>query len=115
MARILRGEIWWANLDPIRGREQAGQRPVLILSVDEFNRASGTPIAVPLTSQEPRAGFPFTMEICSVKLPKRSWVKISQVRTLDSARFGSRIAKLSDDEVQTVLDGLDEILGKVRE
>lgn len=115
MARLLRGEIWWANLDPTRGREQAGQRPVLILSVDEFNRASETPIVVPLTSQEPRAGFPFTMEIHSVKLPKRSWAKIFQVRTLDASRFGSRIAKVTDDEVQTVLDGLDELLGNVRD
>jgi len=42
VARILRGEIYWADLDPVRGREQAGLRPVLILSNDLFNRRSGT-------------------------------------------------------------------------
>ncbi|HXV82531.1 MAG TPA: type II toxin-antitoxin system PemK/MazF family toxin, partial [Candidatus Binatia bacterium] len=51
MARILRGEIRWADLNPVRGREQAGQRPVLILSQDVFNERSGTVIAVALTSQ----------------------------------------------------------------
>ena len=49
MARILRGEICWADLDPTKGREQAGQRPVLILSQDIFNDRSGTVIAVALT------------------------------------------------------------------
>ena len=59
MARILRGEIRWANLNPARGREQAGQRPVLILSQDVFNERSGTVIAVALTSQAQRAGLSF--------------------------------------------------------
>jgi mRNA interferase MazF len=46
MADILRGEIWWANLNPTRGREQSGTRPVLIISQDVFNRHSGTVIAL---------------------------------------------------------------------
>ncbi len=54
MARILRGEIRWADLNPTRGREQAGQRPVLILSNDIFNERSGTVIAVALTSDGPQ-------------------------------------------------------------
>jgi hypothetical protein len=60
MARLLkirRGDIWWADLDPTQGREQAGRRPVLILSQDVFNDRSGTVIAVAITSQEPTAGF----------------------------------------------------------
>lgn len=82
MARILRGEIRWADLNPTRGREQAGQRPVLILSQDVFNDRSGTVIAMALTSQPQRAGFPLTLELQSKGLPKKSWVKISQIRTL---------------------------------
>lgn len=58
MASILRGEIYWADLDPAQGYEQSGRRPVLILSEDVFNARSGTVIAVALTSQEPRAAFP---------------------------------------------------------
>jgi mRNA interferase MazF len=57
MARILRGEIRWADLNPVRGREQAGQCPVLIMSQDVFNERSGTVIAIALTSQLQRAGF----------------------------------------------------------
>jgi len=82
MARILRGDIVWADLNPGRGREQAGQRPVLVISHDVFNERSGTVIAVALTSQPQKAGFPLTIELSHPKLPKKSWVKISQVRTL---------------------------------
>jgi mRNA interferase MazF len=89
MARILRGDIRWADLNPARGREQAGQRPVLILSHDVFNERSGTVIAVALTSQPQRAGFPLTFELQATDLPRRSWVKISQIRTLAIERIGS--------------------------
>ena len=111
MARILRGDIVWASLDPTIGNEQSGLRPVLILSQDVFNQRSGTVIAVALTSQEPRAGFPLTYEIKNVRLPKRSWVKISQIRTLSTNRLGKKIAHISPAEIQTVIDGLTEIIG----
>src|SRR5262249_56201294 len=96
MARILRGNIYWADLNPVRGREQAGQRPVLVLSHDVFNDRSGTVIAVALTSQEPRAGFPLTVECHASGLPKRSWVKVSQIRTLAVERIGRRLPPPSD-------------------
>jgi mRNA interferase MazF len=111
VARILRGEIRWADLNPVRGREQAGQRPVLVLSHDVFNERSGTVIAVAMTSQEPRAGFPLTLESKATGLAKRSWVKISQIRTLSVDRIGRRIAHASEEELARVLQGLNEILG----
>jgi mRNA interferase MazF len=111
MAGILRGEIRWADLDPTRGHEQAGQRPVLVLSHDVFNARSGTVIAVALTSRSPRAGFPLTLELVTPRLPKRSWVKISQVRTLSTERIGKRLARASPEEIAQVLEGLNEILG----
>jgi mRNA interferase MazF len=111
MARILRGEIRWAELNPVRGREQAGRRPVLILSHDVFNERSGAVIAMALTSQEPRAGFPLTLESKAAGLAKRSWIKISQVRTLSVDRLGARLARASDEELARALDGLNEILG----
>jgi mRNA interferase MazF len=110
MARILRGEIRWADLNPVRGHEQAGQRPVLVLSHDVFNERSGTVIAVALTSQAPRAGYPLTLELTG-KLPKRSWVKISQIRTLSTERIGKRLGRASDEELARVLDGLFELVG----
>ena len=111
MARILRGEIRWADLDPTRGREQAAQRPVLILSHDVFNDRSGTVIAVALTSQEPRAGFPLTLESTASGLPKRSWIKISQIRTLAAERIGRRIARATEEELARTIEGLNEIVG----
>lgn len=110
MARVLRGEIRWADLNPIRGHEQAGRRPVLVLSHDVFNERSGTVIAVALTSQEPRAGFPVTLESKAVGLAKRSWIKISQIRTLSVDRIGARLARASEEELARVVDGLNEIL-----
>ncbi len=83
MARILRGEIRWADLNPVRGREQARLRPVLILSQDVFNERSGTVIAMALTTQAQRAGFPLTCELQDTEGIKRSWVKISQIKTLE--------------------------------
>jgi mRNA interferase MazF len=111
MARILRGDVRWAELDPVRGHEQAGRRPVLVLSHDVFNERSGTVIAVALTSQEPRAGFPLTLESKAAGLTKRSWVKMSQIRTLSVDRIGTRVARASEEELARVLDGLNEILG----
>ena len=111
MARILRGEIRWADLNPVRGREQAGQRPVLILSQDVFNERSGTVIAVALTSQPQRAGFPLTLELHIRGLPKKSWVKISQIRTLAVERIGKVIARSSPEELAQVVEGLNEIIG----
>lgn len=111
MARILRGDIRWADLSPIRGHEQAGLRPVLILSQDVFNERSGTVIAVALTSQPPRAGFPLTLDLVGRGLPKRSWVKISQIRTLSVERIGKRLGRASPEELAAVMEGLNEIVG----
>lgn len=111
MAGILRGDIHWADLDPARGHEQAGSRPVLIISHNVFNERSGTVIALALTSQPPLAGFPLTLELTASELPKRSWVKISQVRTLSVERLGNRIGSASPEELQQVIEGLNEIVG----
>jgi mRNA interferase MazF len=112
MARILRGDILWADLNPVKGHEQAGQRPVLILSPEIFNERSGTVIAMALTSQPQRAAFPLTMEIASVALPKPTWVKIGQIRTLSVERLGKRIGRVSDEEMSQIVEGLNEIVGE---
>ena len=110
MARILRGSVHWADLNPVRGHEQAGLRPVVIASRDAFNARSGTVIAMAVTSQPPSAGFPFTLEIRSAKLPKRSWVKTSQIRTLAVERIGRKIARLAPQELDQLIAGLNEII-----
>jgi mRNA interferase MazF len=110
MARVLRGDVFWAELDPTRGREQAGRRPVLVLSHEVFNERSGTVIAVAITSEPPRAGFPLTVPLGSEQLPKKSWVKVSQIRTLSTHRLGRRIGRVSFEEIELVVQGLNEII-----
>jgi mRNA interferase MazF len=111
MAGILRGEIVWADLDPTKGHEQSGKRPVLVLSQDVFNERSGTVIAVALTSQQPHAEFPLSLELEVPQLPKKSWVKISQIRTLSVERLRGKIARLSPEITDQVVEGLNEIIG----
>ena len=111
MARILRGDVVWADLDPVRGREQTGRRPVVVISEDVFNARSGTVIAVAVTSQPQRAGFPLTLELSSVRLPKRSWTKISQIRTLSVERIGKKLGRVSPEELDHIIEGFNEIVG----
>jgi mRNA interferase MazF len=110
MARVLRGDVFWAELSPTVGHEQAGQRPVVILSHDVFNDRSGIVIAVALTSQEPRAGFPLSLEITTAKLPKRSWARIGQIRTLSVERLGKKLGHIAPEELERIVEGLNEII-----
>jgi mRNA interferase MazF len=111
MAGILRGEVYWASLNPTKGREQAGKRPVLIISQDVFNEHSGTVIALAITSQVSQAGFPLTLELLESNLPKKSWVKMSQVRTLSTERLGSRLGRVAPTELEQAVEGLKELIG----
>jgi len=110
MARILRGDIYWADLNPTKGHEQAGIRPVVIISHDVFNNKSGTVIAMAITSQPQKAGFPLTLELSSGDLPKRSWVKISQVRTISTSRLDKKIGRVDPEELEIIVEGLNEII-----
>jgi mRNA interferase MazF len=110
MAGILRGEIRWADLNPGRGREQTGLRPVIILSHDVFNENSGTVVVIAITSQPQKAGFPLTLELKTGNLPRRSWAKISQIRTLSTERIGNLIGNISQEELLLIIDGLNEII-----
>lgn len=108
----MRGEIYWADLDPTKGHEQSGQRPVLILSNDIFNQRSGKVIAMALTSQPQRAGFPLSMKLDDTNLPKPSWVKISQIRTLSVERLSRKIGRAKSEEVELAITGLSQIVTK---
>jgi mRNA interferase MazF len=111
MAGILRGSVYWADLNPVTGSEQGGFRPVLVLSHNVFNSRSGTVIAVALTSRPQRAAFPLTLELSKEELPKKSWVKISQVRTLSVERMKGKITEITEEELSLVIEGLNEIIG----
>ena len=111
MARILRGEIRWANLSPTLGHEQSGLRPVLILSNDIFNERMQIVIAIALTSKQPRFGFPLALEIDSADLPNKSWALMGQVRTLSTERIGKKLGRVSTEEIEQIIEGLNEIIG----
>ncbi len=110
MARVLRGDVCWADLNPVRGREQGGFRPVLVLSQDVFNQRSGTAIAVAITSQPQKAGFPLTLPLQSGDLPEKSWVKISQIRTLAVERIRRRLGRVEPEELTRIVRGLNELI-----
>jgi mRNA interferase MazF len=111
MARILRGEIRWANLNPTLGNEQSGLRAVLILSNDVFNERMQIVIAIALTSKQPRFGFPLALEIDSTELPKKSWALMGQARTLSVERIGRKLGLLSIEQIDQIVEGLNEIIG----
>lgn len=111
MARILRGRVYWADLSPVRGREQAGLRPVLVLSDEAFNRKSETAIVMAITSQPQKAGWPVSLALPSKRLPKPSWVKITQVRTISVERLGKRLAVLDSETLSSVVAGLVDLIG----
>ncbi len=112
MAGILRGDLYWADLEPTRGREQAGRRPVVVVSHEHFNTHSGTVIAMAVTSQAQRAGFPLTSELPPKTTAKPGWVKISQIRTLSTDRLTHKLAHLDDAEVDRLIEGLLDIIGR---
>ena len=84
---------------------------MLVLSQNIFNERSGTVIAVALTSQRPSAGFPLTLELTDRSLPKKSWAKISQIRTLSVQRLGKKLGRATSEEIENVIEGLNEIIG----
>ena len=110
MARLLRGSIHWADLNPVRGHEQAGTRPVVILSQDVFNERSGTVIGMAVTSQPQKAGFPLTLELSRLVHRKKAWIKISQVRTLSTDRIGDKLGEVTPEELELLVEGLNEII-----
>jgi len=112
MAKILRGSIHWADLNPGRGHEQAGTRPVVVLSHSVFNERSGTIIAMAITSQPQKAGFPLTFELPQPLQLKRVWIKTSQIRTLSVDRIGKKIGEISIEELDHLIEGLCEIIGE---
>jgi mRNA interferase MazF len=85
-------------------------RPVLILSHDLFNSKSETVIAMAITSQPQRAGFPLTFPLPTGVLPKPSWIKISQIRTISVERLGKKISALETATLSQLIDGLLDLI-----
>lgn len=84
---------------------------MLVLSHEILNKRSETVIVMAITSQAQRAGFPLTVALPADLMPKPSWVKTSQIRTISVERLGKRIGVLADEEMARLVDGLSELIG----
>lgn len=109
--RVTQGQVVWAQLNPILGHEQGGHRPVLVVSEDRFNERSGTVIVMPLTSQQPKAGAPFSLDVGLVG-NRRAWVKPAQIRTISTARLGAALGLVMQPQVERCLDALLQVCGR---
>ena len=106
--KVLRGQMYYANLDPVIGSEQGGIRPVLIVQNDVGNRHSPTVIAAAITSQRDKSKLPTHIEVSADKcgLAKDSIVLLEQIRTIDKKRLKDRMGELdltSMNKVNTAL------------
>jgi len=112
-SKVKRGEIYFANLNPVIGSEQGGVRPVLILQNDTGNKYSPTTIIAAVTSRHKRARLPTHVPLASREGPldKDSVVLLEQVRTIDKSRLKEKIGKLSKEELDQVQDALKLSLG----
>jgi mRNA-degrading endonuclease toxin of MazEF toxin-antitoxin module len=106
-----RGEIWLVGLDPTRGHEQRGRRPVLIVSPEAFNRVTKVPVVLPITSGGTfarTAGFAVMLEGASTKTT--GVIRCDQPSALDlRARGGKRLERAPDGIVDEALAKLTPI------
>jgi len=107
-----RGEIWLADLNPVRGREQAGMRPCLVISVDPFNQSpAGLVIILPVTSKN--KGIRSHVEVLPPEggVREASYIKCEDVRSISTERLVSRWGRIRTDSLQLVEDRLRILMG----
>ena len=112
MTHASRGEIWLVNLDPTQGREQAGTRPFLIISVDLFNHgAAELVVGIPITSKA--KGIPLHVEIVPPEggLSLTSFAKCEDVRSISTSRLRKQLGKISPQTIDKIEDRLKVLLG----
>ena len=98
-----RGEVWRASLDPSRGHEQGGTRPVLVVSDDAFNSsASGMCVVLPITSRDKK--IPWHVELAPREggLTMRSFIKCEDVRAVSAERLQARLGKVEREKMEAV-------------
>lgn len=116
MENVLRGDVFYANLNPVIGSEQGGVRPVLILQNDIGNKYSPTTIVAAITSRIKKAKLPTHVELdsSSFSLEKDSVILLEQVRTIDKRRLKEKIAHLDEETMAQIDQALGISLGLVK-
>jgi mRNA interferase MazF len=92
-----RGEVWLADLDPVRGSEQAGRRPVLVMQTNAINPFTTTVIAIPFTTNLRRATLPSCIQVPVGEggLSSESVALCHQLRVLDKTRLRKKLGEIS--------------------
>ena len=112
---VLRGEVYYAELNPVIGSEQGGTRPVLIIQNDIGNQYSPTTVVAAITSKIQKAKLPTHVEIDCKKggIEKDSVILLEQIRTIDKSRLKKKVSLLDDEIMQKVSHALEISLGLV--
>ena len=102
--KVLRGEVWLAELNPVRGSEQAGTRPVLILQTNAINRFTTTVLAVPFTTNLRRASLPSCVKVAVGEggLSSESVALCHQLRVLDKTRLTRKLDEVSGATLEKI-------------
>ncbi|MEO7029718.1 MAG: type II toxin-antitoxin system PemK/MazF family toxin [Acidobacteriaceae bacterium] len=108
---LLRGEVWWADLDPTRGSEIKKRRPCVIVSSDTLNRKRRTVVVVPL-STSPVVRPPLTIAVLAGGRP--AVAVIDQIRATAKERFAKRTGALTSAEMEAIEEGIRQVLAMGR-
>ncbi|MFI3225895.1 MAG: type II toxin-antitoxin system PemK/MazF family toxin [Clostridia bacterium] len=101
-----RGEIYYANLDPVVGSEQGGVRPTVILQNDIGNYYSPTVIVATITSRQ-KCPLPTHVHIGEViGLTAKSYIQLEQVKTIDKSRVLEYVGHLNDTQLAKMNEAL---------
>lgn len=107
-----RGDVFWADLNPVKGHEQAGTRPVLIVSIDELNHSPvRRTVIVPITSQGSKRAFRVEQKKNEGGLADAGWILCDQIRSISIERLGRYSGHVDDETLEVVLDQLALLLG----
>lgn len=109
--RVHRGEIYFADLNPVTGSEQGGLRPVLVLQNDIGNQHSPTTIVAAITSRIHKARLPTHVRVPKGGLEKDSVILLEQLRTIDKQRLRDKVATLDRLYMEEVNEALGISLG----
>ena len=107
-----RGDIYLANLNPFKGSEQGGTRPVLVLQNNDGNYYCPTLIVAPITTKLKKLKQPTYCYFESVRgLPEPSMVSLEQIKTIDKCRIEKYLGRITKDQMAKVEDAIRESLG----
>lgn len=112
---ISQGDVCWASLDDPVGSSPGFRRPVAIVQGDSFNASRiATTVVVPLTSNLRLAGAPGNVLLSATRtgLPKDSVANVSQIVTIDRSMLTERVGRLTRNDLQLILAGVDLVLGR---